>query len=110
MESRATHRFLRMSSSKVRVLARLLVGKNVTDAMGLLRYTTRGAVAPLEKLLRSAMANAEQKPEIDAESLYVKSIVVNEGPTLRRYQPRAMGRATRIRKRTSHVEIVLDER
>ena len=87
-----------------------MVGKNVTDAMGVLRYTPRGAVPPLEKLLRSAIANAEQKPEIDTESLYVKSIVVNEGPTLRRYQPRAMGRATRIRKRTSHVELVLDER
>ncbi len=109
MEAKAVHRFARMSPRKVRYVADLVRGKPIDDALGILHFSPRAAARTLRKVVLSALANAEQTGEIDLEKLYVKRIQVDEGPTLRRYQPRAMGRAYRIRKRTSHITVVLDD-
>ena len=105
---KATLRFLRVSARKTRLVTDLVLGKSVEDAVFTLSVTRRAASEPVRKLIQSAMANAENNNEgIDSDSLYVKEIYVNEGPTLKRFRPRAMGRATRINKRTSHVTCVL---
>jgi len=90
-------------------------GKDVNEALGLLRFSKKHAAKQIEKVLNSAVANAEFKSRegnesIDVDTLYIKHAIVNEGPALRRFMPAAQGRATPIRKRTSHVEIVLDAR
>jgi large subunit ribosomal protein L22 len=87
----------------------LIRGKNVNEALGILQFTRRSASEPVRKLVESAIANAEAE-NADPDRLYVKTIYVDEGPTLKRYMPRAMGRATRINKRTSHVTCVLGVR
>lgn len=102
-------RFLRVSPRKTRLVVDLVRGKDVEEAIGILTFTRRAASEPVRKLIESAMANAEAA-DIDVDNLYVKKITVDEGPTLRRYRPRAMGRATRINKRTSHVTCELAER
>jgi large subunit ribosomal protein L22 len=105
---KATLRFLRISARKTRLVADLVRGKNVEDAIFTLSVTRRAASEPISKLIASAKANAESSDDtLDADKLYVKEIYVNEGPTLKRFRPRAMGRATRINKRTSHVTCVL---
>ena len=105
---KATLRFLRISARKTRLVADLVRGKNVEEAIFTLSVTRRAASEPISKLIASAKANAESANEdLDADQLYVKEIYVNEGPTLKRFRPRAMGRATRINKRTSHVTCVL---
>ena len=105
---KATLRFLRISARKTRLVADLVRGKDVEDAIFTLNVTRRAASEPISKLIASAKANAESANEdLDADLLYVKEIYVNEGPTLKRFRPRAMGRATRINKRTSHVTCVL---
>ena len=105
---KATLRFLRISARKTRLVADLVRGKNVEDAIFTLSVTRRAASEPISKLIASAKANAENSDDtIDGDKLYVKEIYVNEGPTLKRFRPRAMGRATRINKRTSHVTCVL---
>lgn len=105
---KATLRFLRISARKTRLVADLVRGKNVEEAIFTLAVTRRAASEPISKLIASAKANAESaNEELDADQLYVKEIYVNEGPTLKRFRPRAMGRATRINKRTSHVTCVL---
>ncbi len=101
--------YLRVSPRKTRLVADLVRGKHVEEAINILTFTRRAASEPLRKLLESAMANAEQA-DVDVEDLYVETIYVDEGPTQRRYRPRAMGRATRINKRTSHVNVVLGTR
>ena len=111
MESNAHLRSLRMAPRKVALVASLVRGKPVGSALNILRYTRRAAAKPVSKLIRSALANATDlsKGEVDVDSLYVKSISVDQGPTMRRYMPRAMGRATRINKKSSHVHVVLAE-
>lgn len=105
---KATLRFLRISARKTRLVTDLVRGKSVEDAIFTLSVTRRAASEPISKLIASAKANAENaNDEISADQLYVKEIYVNEGPTLKRFRPRAMGRATRINKRTSHVTCVL---
>ena len=79
------------------------------EAKAILRSTPKAACEPVEKLLDSAIANAENNMELNRDNLYVAEVYANQGPTLRRYRPRAQGRATRIRKRTSHITIILDE-
>jgi large subunit ribosomal protein L22 len=100
--------FLRMAPRKVRLVADHLRGMQVGAALALLRYTPNAAAKPLAKLVRSAIANAEQKGgRVDVDRLFVRTLTVDGGPKMRRYMPRAMGRAYRIEKRTSHVYVEL---
>lgn len=101
-------RYLRVSPRKARLVVDLVRGKHVEEAINILSFTRRAASEPVRKLIESAIANAEQA-EANVDDLFVKEIFVDEGPTLRRFRPRAMGRATRINKRTSHVTCVLAE-
>jgi len=109
MEVKAKLRFTRIAPRKARLVADLIRGKRSEDALSILSFTPKAAARIIIKLLRSAIANADQK-KIDVDRLYVKTIMVDQGPTMKRFMPRAMGRATTIRKRTSHITIVLDER
>ncbi len=109
MEVRARLRFARIAPRKVRLVANLIRGKRSEEALNILTFTKKAAAKILIKLLKSAIANASQKKHIEIDRLYVKRITVDQGPTLKRYTPRAHGRATMIRKRTSHIHITLDE-
>ncbi len=109
MEVRARLRFVRMAPRKARLVADLIRGKGSEEALNILTFTKKAAAKILIKLLKSAIANATQKKTVDVDRLYIKKITVDQGPTMKRYQPRALGRATMIRKRTSHITIVLDE-
>lgn len=109
MESKATARYIRMSPRKVRLLADLVRGKSVGEAEVQLRYSLKLARAPLLKLLGSAVANAKEKKLVQ-DKLYVKQLTVDGGPMLKRFRARAFGRAAPIRKRTSHITIVLAEK
>jgi large subunit ribosomal protein L22 len=110
MEVRAKLRFVRIGPRKARLVADLIRGKRSEEALNILTFTKKAASKILIKLLKSAIANATQKKTIDIDRLYVKKIAVDQGPTMKRFQPRAMGRATTIRKRSSHITIVLDEK
>ncbi len=107
MESRATMRYVRTTPRKMRRAVDLVRGQHVIEARRILRFSPLGASHELGKLVNSAVANAEQKPGVVADNLWISRAWVDEGPTLRRYRPRAYGRATRVRKRTSHVTVVL---
>ena len=109
MEAKAIARYIRMSPRKVRLVADLIRGKGSEEALNILSFTKKAAAKIILKLLKSAIANATQKKTIDIDRLFVKKITVDQGPTMKRFQPRALGRATMIRKRTSHITIVLDE-
>jgi len=109
MEIKAKSRMIRISPTKVRIVAEQIKKKNINEAMGMLTFMPQKASYILKKLLNSAIANAKQKKYIDIDNLYVKNILVDEGPALKRFLPRAMGRATRIRKRMSHITMILDE-
>ncbi len=101
-------RFLRVAPRKVRIVADEVRGMKVGDALAMLKYTPQSASAHLAKLLRSAVANAEQKGgRVDVDALFVKTLTVDQGPKMRRFMPRAMGRAYRIEKKTSHVYVEL---
>ncbi len=110
MEVKARLRFARIAPRKAQLVADLVRGKRSEEALNILGFTKKAAARILIKLLKSAIANATQKKTIDIDRLYVKQIMVDQGPTMKRYQSRALGRATTIRKRTSHINIVLDER
>jgi large subunit ribosomal protein L22 len=105
----ATARYVRISPRKVKVVIDLIRGKRVGEALSILEHTPKAASEPVAKLLKSAMANAENNLGMNPDSLYVAEIYANQGPTLKRFRPRAQGRAYRIRKRTSHISVVLDE-
>jgi large subunit ribosomal protein L22 len=105
--TRAQHRYARISAYKVREVLDLIRGLPVERADEALQFTDRAAAVPIRKLLASALANAEHNDQLDSETLYVASCYADEGPTLKRWRPRARGRATRIRKRTSHITIVV---
>lgn len=109
MEVKARLKFLRMSPRKVRTVADVIRGKRVDVALGMLPFIYKRAAKPVEKLVRSAVANAEHNYNVDVDSLYIKSVYVDPGPTLKRYRPRAMGRVGRIRRRTCHITVILDE-
>jgi large subunit ribosomal protein L22 len=110
MTSNATLRHLRIAPRKVRAVADLVRGRPVGDALNLLRFTPKSAAKPVSKLLRSAIANAEQAgKDIDVDRLYVQTITVDQGASLRRFMPRAMGRATKVLKKTSHVQVTLSD-
>jgi len=111
MEAIARHRYLQASPQKVRLVADLIRGRNVEEAATILRLCRKSAASSIDKLLQSAIANAENRDEqVDIDRLYVKEIFVDGGPTLKRLRPQPMGRAFRILKRQSHVTIKLDTR
>ena len=107
VEAKAVLRFVRMTPRKMRMVIDLIRGRDVTEALTLLKYLPRAAAAVIEKLLQSAVANAGQRDLGDPESLRIVRAYVDGGPTLKRFQPRAQGRASPIHKRTSHVTIVV---
>ncbi len=109
MEVKAKAKFIRMSPRKVRLVADIVRGLPTNQALDQLKFANKLAALPLTKLINSAVANATNNFELAKDNLYIKEIKVNEGPTLDRWMPRARGRATPIRKRTSHIDIVLAE-
>ena len=106
----ATAKYIRISARKVKIVIDLIRGKDVTEAEAILMYTPKAASEPTLKLLKSAIANAENNLDMSRDTLYVAEVFANQGPTLRRYRPRSRGSASRIRKRTSHITIILDEK
>ena len=110
MQAKAVANTVRIAPRKVRLVIDLIRGKKVGEAIAILRHTPKSASPVVEKLLKSAMANAEHNYEMNVNNLVVSEAFVNEGPTLKRFRPRAMGRASAINKRTSHITIVLSEK
>ncbi|CAK8720523.1 50S ribosomal protein L22 [Candidatus Electronema halotolerans] len=110
MEAKAVAKYIRISPQKARLVADVVRGKDVESAITTLRFMPKKAAEILRKVLESAIANAEQTETIDVDTLYVKEIQINGGPMLKRFRPRAMGRAGKILKRTSHITVVVDER
>jgi len=110
MEARAVARYLRVSPFKARQVADLIRGKDVDEAVGILRYTNKKSAPMISKVLKSAIANAEHNYDMDTDALYVSEIYVDEGPIIKRMQPRAYGRADIRRHRTSHITVVVRER
>lgn len=107
---RATARYIRMSPRKVKAVIDLIRNKSLGEAQAILANTPRAATEPVLKVLNSAAANAENNLGMDQDSLYVAEAYANQGPTLKRFRARSHGRAARIRKRTSHITIILDEK
>ena len=109
LEAKATLRYARISSRKVKIVADLIRGKKVDEALAIVKFTPKASSEILEKLLKSAIANAENNHGMNRGNLIVSEIYANQGPTLKRIRPAAKGSAVRIRKRTSHITIVLKE-
>ena len=109
MESRATGKYMRISPQKVRRIVGAVKGQPVEAGLNKLKFMPQKASGMVEKILRSAVANADQQGDIDIDALMVKNIIVNEGPMLKRFRARARGRATRILKRTSHITVIVAE-
>ena len=110
MQARAISRYVRIAPRKMRLVVDLVRGKKVNDALNILHFSARGASVVIEKTVRSALANMMHRDEardIDVDKAVISEIFVNEGPTAKRFRPRAMGRATKIRKRSSHLHITL---
>jgi large subunit ribosomal protein L22 len=110
MEARASSKFTRITAQKARLVVNLIRGKSVESALGILEYTPKRAARVVTKTLRSAVANAEHGQRVDVDALYVKRVWVDEGPTQKRFTPRAHGRATPVFNRSSHITVVVDER
>jgi large subunit ribosomal protein L22 len=110
VEAKAVARTIRIAPRKVRLVIDLIRGKQVGDAFAIIKNTDKAASIVIEKLLKSAIANAEHNYNMDVNSLIVKEAFVNEGPTLKRFRPRAQGRAGLILKRTSHITVVVAEK
>jgi large subunit ribosomal protein L22 len=109
MEAKAVARYVRIAPRKARLVIDLIRGKSVDEAFSILRFTPKAASPIIEKVLKSAVANAEHNHNLNVSNLVVKKAYVDEGPTLKRYQPRAQGRAYEIKKRTSHITVVVGE-
>ncbi len=109
-KAKAVVRYVRIAPRKVRLVVDLIRGKEVGEAIAILRHTPKSSTPVLEKLLNSAMANAENNYQMEVNNLVISEAFVDEGPTLKRFRPRAQGRASRINKRTSHITIVLTEK
>ena len=109
MEAKATIRYIRLTPRKARLVVDVIRGKKAGEALNILKFMPNHGSIVVEKLLRSAIANAEQKNVADVDSLRVKTAYVDEGPTMKRVMPRAMGRANIIKKRTSHITLVVGE-
>lgn len=110
MESRAILRHARVSARKARLIVDLVRGKDIGPALNMLTLNDKKTAPMVARLLRSAVANAEQSGINNPDSLFVKSVFVDEGPTMKRFMPRAQGKSTRILKRTSHITVILAER
>lgn len=110
MEAKAHLRYVRIAPRKARLVLDLIRGKEVGEAISILRHTPRGASPVIEKLLNSAIANAENNYNLDPSKLVVTQAYANEGPTMKRFQPRAQGRAFSIFKRTSHITVAVGEK
>jgi large subunit ribosomal protein L22 len=107
MQARAIARFQRIAPRKARIVVDLVRGKSVEETRGILKFSTRDASEVVEKVVNSAAANAENLHDIKSDELFIKEIFVDEGPTMKRIQPRAQGRANRINKRTCHITVVV---
>ena len=110
MEAKAVAKYVRIAPRKVRVVMNLIRGKNVADAFAILKFTPKVGSDVIEKVLKSAVANAENNFDMNVDKLYVSSAYVDQGPTLKRIHPRSRGQAFSIFKRTSHVTVVVAER
>lgn len=109
-EVKATAKYVRMEPRKVRMVVDQIRNKSVEQALELLQFSTRAAAEPVAKVLRSAVANAENNNNLRSDNLVIKAAYVDEGPTLKRIRPRAKGSASRINKRTSHITVVVAPR
>ncbi|MBW2118904.1 MAG: 50S ribosomal protein L22 [Deltaproteobacteria bacterium] len=109
METSAVAKFVRISPRKIRLIMDQVRGKKVEEALNMLSFAPQKGALILKKLINSAVAYAEQNSGVDVDALLVKRVYADEGPTLKRFRPRAQGRATKIRKRSSHLTVVLDE-
>jgi large subunit ribosomal protein L22 len=110
MEVKATAKYMRISAQKVRKIVGAIKGKPAEAGINALKFMPQKSAGLVEKILRSAIANADQNAKMDVDSLMIKNIIVNEGPTLKRFRARARGRASRILKRTSHITVIVSER
>jgi large subunit ribosomal protein L22 len=110
VEAKAVAKYVRIAPRKVRVVMNLIRGKNVAEAFAILKFTPKVGSEVLTKVLKSAVANAENNFDMDSDLLYVKTAFVDEGPTLKRIHPRSRGQAFKILKRTSHITIIVDEK
>ena len=110
MESKATAKYVRIAPRKVRIVMDLIRGKNIADAFAILKCTPKAGAEVVEKVLRSAVANAENNFDMNVDNLYVKTAYTDQGPTLKRIHPRSRGQAFKILKRTSHVTVIVDEK
>lgn len=110
MEARAIAKYVRISSRKVNIVNNLIRGKKVADAFSILRFTPKAASPILEKLLKSAIANAENNHNMNVDNLIVSEVYATQGPTLKRFMARAQGRGVQILKRTSHITLVVKEK
>lgn len=110
MEVKAKLKYGKVGSQKARLVANLVRGKDVNEALRVLTFMKKKSALLIKKLIESAVANAEQKQVIDADNLYVKTISVDQGPMMKRFRPRAQGRAFQVRKKQSHINLILDER
>ncbi|MBM9511179.1 50S ribosomal protein L22 [Desulfogranum marinum] len=109
METKAVAKYIRISPQKARLVADVVRGMDVDTAITTLRFMPKKAARIIRKVVESAVANADQNDAIDVDTLFVKEIQINGGPMLKRFRPRAQGRATRILKRTSHITVVVEE-
>lgn len=109
MQAKAVSKTVRIAPRKARLVIDLIRGKQVGEALSILKFTPKAASPVIEKVLNSAIANAEHNYDMDANDLVVEKAYVDEGPTLKRFRPRAMGRASQINKRTSHITIVVSD-
>ena len=110
MEVNATAKYIRIAPRKLRIVMNLIRGKKVSEAFAILKFTPKVGSEVVEKVLRSAVANAEHNNDMNVDNLYVSTCYVDQGPTLKRIHPRSRGQAFKILKRTSHVTIVVDEK
>lgn len=110
MEVKAKLSYARVGEQKARLVADLVRGKNVSEALKTLQVLNKKSALIIKKLVESAVANADYKKTIDLDKLFIKTIYVDQGTVLKRFRPRAQGRATGVRKKTSHINVVLDER
>jgi len=110
MEAKAIAKYIRISPNRMRQVVDLIRDKDVAEAMAILKYLPKRGTMPVIKVLQSAVANAEHNYEMDADNLFVKAVYVDQGPTWKRFKPRARGRADMMKKRTSHITVVVAEK
>lgn len=109
-QARAVAKYVQVAPRKVRKVMDLVRGKDVDEALNILRFSPQAAAKTVSKVVASAVANAENNLRLRSDALFISEAYIDQGPTLKRFRPRAMGRASRIRKRTSHITVVVEER